>query len=239
MNDDVRPALLARVAGLCYLLVIAGGLFAEVAVRGSLIVPGDPAATVKAIAENETLWRWGLTVHLLYLLPALVVNVLVYELLKSVQATLARLALACALTSVAIEAMSLLQLYVPAAMLQERDTLGEPDEALAYLALRLFPAGFAIALILFAGFCGLVGVLILRSRRVPRVIGALMVTAGVAYVVNTLTFMVAPGMQERLVPLILLPIVVGELSLALWFLIKGDRLSNRQNVPEVVASGAR
>ncbi|MDG4830601.1 DUF4386 domain-containing protein [Solwaraspora sp. WMMD1047] len=239
MNDAVRPALLARIAGLCYLLVIAGGLFAEMAVRGTLVVPGDPAATVEAIAENETLWRWGLAVHLLYLLPALVVNVLVSELFKSVQATLARLALACAVTSVAIEAMSLLQMYVPAAMLRERDALGGPDEALAYLAVRLFSAGFGIALVLFAGFCVLVGVLILGSRRVPRIIGWLMVAAGIAYVVNTLTFVVAPGVQERLVPLILLPSLVGELSLALWFLLRGDRLNDRHDSPEVLTSIAR
>ena len=49
----------ARIAGLCYLMVIAGGLYAEVFVRASLLVPGDAAATARAIAANETLWRWG------------------------------------------------------------------------------------------------------------------------------------------------------------------------------------
>jgi len=48
-------APLARVAGLSYLLVIAGGLFAAVVVRGSLIVPGDAAATAQAITANESL----------------------------------------------------------------------------------------------------------------------------------------------------------------------------------------
>ena len=36
-------------AGLCYLTVIAGGLFAEVVVRQARIVPGDATATARAI----------------------------------------------------------------------------------------------------------------------------------------------------------------------------------------------
>jgi hypothetical protein len=90
----------ARIAGLGYLLVIAGGLFAEGVVRGSLIMPGDAAATAQAIAADESLWRWGLTVHLLYLGAAAVVDVLLYGLLKPVQATLARLALVLAIIDV-------------------------------------------------------------------------------------------------------------------------------------------
>ena len=81
-TQRTRPA---TVAGLCYLAVIAGGLFAEGMVRGSLVVPGDAAATARAILENETLWRLGLAVHLLYLVPALAVNVIVSGLLRSLE----------------------------------------------------------------------------------------------------------------------------------------------------------
>jgi len=41
----------ARVAGLAYLIIIAAGIFAEFFVRGSLIVPGDAAATAGNIAR--------------------------------------------------------------------------------------------------------------------------------------------------------------------------------------------
>ena len=45
----------------------------------------------------------------------------------------------------------------------------------------------------FAGFCVLIGTLILRSRLIPRVIGALMVVAGGCYVVNTLALILSPA----------------------------------------------
>jgi Domain of unknown function (DUF4386) len=215
----------ARIAGLCYLLVIAGGLFAEGFVRGSVIVAGDAAATAQAIAADETLWRWGLAVHLLYLIPAIVVNVIIYGLLKAVEPTLARLALVLSVASVAIEAVSLLHLYVPLAMTEEGGALAALGEgqrqALSYLAIRLFPTGFGLALLFFAGFCVLAGALILRSQLIPRVIGAMMVVAGVCYAVNTLALLLSPALSDLIYPGILLPCLLAELSLALWLVVKG------------------
>jgi hypothetical protein len=219
------PAWKARIAGLSYLAVIVGGLFAEGFVRGSLVVPGDAAATARAIAADEPLWRLGMAVHLLYLPAAVLVNVLIYELLKPVQATLARVALVFALLGVAIEAVSLVQLSVPLAMIDDGGTLAALAEgqrqALAYLATGLFSTGFAVALLVFSGFCTLAGVLIMRSRLLPRLIGALMIAAGACYFVNSLAAIVAPALSNVLFPWILLPSFLGELSLALWLSVKG------------------
>jgi hypothetical protein len=171
----------ARLAGICYLLVIVGGLFAEL-VRS---------------ADSHTLQRFGLAVHLLYLIPALVVNVLVYELLRPVQTTLARLALAFGLASVAIEAMSLPLLVPP-------------------VSGSRYEYGFGVSLAFFAGFCVLVGVLLVRSRTAPRVIGGLMVVAGAGYLINTLALV----LSSSGVPVILVPCLIAELSFALWLTIK-------------------
>jgi hypothetical protein len=182
----------ARLAGVCYLLVIVGGVFAE-GVRSTV---DDPA-------DSPTLWRLALAVHLLYLIPALAVNVLVAELLKPVQPTLARLALAFGLVAVAIEGMSLLLMVVP---------LESPDR----VSVSLFPYGFGLSLAFFAEFCVLVGVLLLRSRTAPRLIGGLMVVAGVCYLINTLAFV----LSSSGVPVILVPCLIAELSFALWLVIK-------------------
>ncbi len=220
-TQRTRPA---TVAGLCYLAVIAGGLFAEGMVRGSLVVPGDAAATARAILENETLWRLGLAVHLLYLVPALAVNVIVSGLFRSIEPTLARLALVFGVSAVTVEAVALVYLYVPLAVIENGGaTLAALQDApaLIYLATRLFATGFGFSLLLFAGFCVLIGALILRSRLVPRVIGAMMILAGICYVVNTVALIVSPGFWKLINPTILLPILLAELSLALWLLLKG------------------
>jgi len=50
---------LARIAGFCYLVVIATGLFSEVFVRQALRVGNDALATAHNIQTNEMLFRWG------------------------------------------------------------------------------------------------------------------------------------------------------------------------------------
>ncbi|MDQ3641883.1 MAG: DUF4386 domain-containing protein [Actinomycetota bacterium] len=63
--------------------------------------------------------------------------------------------------------------------------------------------------------------LILRSRLIPRLIGGMMVVAGACYFVNSMALVVAPALSDLLVPWILLPCLLGELSLALWLVVKG------------------
>src|SRR5256885_14848654 len=71
-NDATSRPRLARIAGALYLIVIAGGLFAGI-IQDSLTVNGNAAATAAAIVAHESLWRWGIAVHLIYLAgPAIV-----------------------------------------------------------------------------------------------------------------------------------------------------------------------
>ena len=228
--DHVPPARQARIAGLCYLLVIAGGVFAALFVREALFVSGDAAATARSIAANESLWRWGIAVHALYLLPGATFGVILYRLFKPVHATLALLALVFALVPVAIEAVLLTALYVPLAMTGEGAPFAALDEgqrhALGYLAVRLFLAGWGFSLLLFSGFCTFIGLLILRSGLVPRVIGALMIAAGAGYFLNSLSAILSPALNAALLPGILLPSFVGEFSLALWLTTKGVKAAD-------------
>jgi hypothetical protein len=218
----------ARIAGGLYLLVIAGGLFAGI-IQDSVSVNGDAAATARAIAARESLWRWGIGVHLIYLaVPATIVNVLLYRIFKPVAPTLALLALAFGIVSQAIEATAVLPLFVPiikpAAALA---ILGEANrQVLNYLALRLSELGFSVALFFFSGFCGAIGAAILRSRLVPTFIGMLMIVVGVCYFISTLSMVVAPTVAHLLSPWIIIPCFVGEACLATWLLVKGTRLTD-------------
>jgi hypothetical protein len=233
---SASPARQARIAGLLYLIVIGGGLFSEGYARGSLFVPGDAAATMQAIQANEGLWRWGLAVHLSYLVLSVLTNLILYGLFKMVHGTLARLALVFSMVGLTIEAVTILHLYVPLALIEEAGavaTLGEGQrQALAYLAIRLFSTGWSFGLLFFAGFCTTIGLLIRRSRLIPHPIGTMMITAGVCYVVNSLVFVVSPALSELIVPWILVPVLIAELSLALWLTTRGVRVEAGDNREE-------
>jgi hypothetical protein len=51
-----------------------------------------------------------------------------------------------------------------------------------------------------------------------------MVVAGACYAVNTLALVLSPALSDLLVPGILVPVLLAELSLALWLTVKGVRV---------------
>lgn len=215
----------ARLAGLLYLLVIIGGLFAEVFVRDRLTVSGDPAATARNILAHPFLFRAGFASELTILLCAIGIAVLLYEILQPVGPTVALLATFFNGVSIAVEAVALLFHYGPLVLLTGH---GAPDtlpiasvQGLAYASLRMQSLAYNVSLTFFAGFCIGIGMLVWRSSFLPRAIGALLVFAGFAYAVNAYAAFLAPPLSQRLLPWILFPPFVGEASLCLWLLVAG------------------
>lgn len=227
MPGTTSATRLARLAGGSYLFVIACGGFTEIVVRQSVLVAGDATATAEALATSLTLWRWGLALHVVYLVLAALTNLLLFEIFKRAQPTVAKFMLVLGLISVAVEASVLAFLYVPLVLVDEERALaalaGEQAQALSYLAIQLFSAAWGFGLVFFAGFCMLLGVLIVRSRLAPRILGTLMVVAGGCYLVNSLVALLDPLLSSRLVPWILLPCLLGELSLAVWLVTGAPR----------------
>jgi flagellar biosynthesis protein FliR len=75
-----------------YLAIIGLGLFGEAAVRGSLVVAGDAAATASNIIASQSLWRTGIATDLLMHVLDVPLIVFFYLLLKPVSYPLALLA---------------------------------------------------------------------------------------------------------------------------------------------------
>jgi len=89
--------------------------------------------------------------------------------------------------------------------------------ALALVFLRLRVAAYHnIGLVFFGLYCLLVGILILRSTFLPRILGVLMVLAGLSYVL-----FLSPPLVRSLQPYILVFPGVGQISLPLWLLVFG------------------
>jgi hypothetical protein len=87
---------------------------------------------------------------------------------------------------------------------------------LTFEALRLQPHGVNIAIV-FAGFyCILIGYLMFKSTFLPRILGVLMVFAGLGW----LTYLSNP-LANYLSPLNLATGLIGELSVFLWLLVMG------------------
>lgn len=219
-----------RLAGLCYLAIIGLGLWSEVFVRGSLVVAGDAAATARNIAAQPQLWRLGLAADLLMQVLDLPVIVVLWRLLRPVNETLALTATGLNLVQTAMLVGNRVQLlaaleFATAPGLGAAFLPGQRD-ALAMLAVQLHGQGFGIGLIFFGFACVIRGALIASSGVAPRLLGGLLVAAGLAYLLNSFALLLAPGLAQRLFPAVMLPVLVGELAFALW-LTAGKHLPPR------------
>lgn len=87
---------------------------------------------------------------------------------------------------------------------------------LALEALRWDPRGIDIAMVLHAVYCGLIGYLTFRSTFLPRILGVLMMFAGLIWMSN-----LAPALVDSLSPYGTIAGLVGEAALMLWLLVFG------------------
>ncbi len=219
------PQLYARLGGVLYLAIILLGLFGEMFVRGTLVVSGDAAATASNISGSNVLWRAGIAGDILMHVCDVPVIVVLYLLLRPVSKSLALLATLMNLVQTAVLAANKLNLLVPIFLQEDAGFLKafSPEQlhALSSVAIKAHGFGFGIGLIFFGFACLVRGYLIFRSGYFPRVLGLLILIAGLCYLTNSFALLLAPSFAAAMFPAILAPAFVGELSLCLWLIIKG------------------
>jgi hypothetical protein len=218
------PRTQARLAGCLYLVIILGGAFAEIAVRARLFAPGDPAATAQNIQAHALLYRSGFVVELFCCACNVPLILLLYRLFKVVDRNVARMMVLFAAIADAIESVSLLAHLAPLILLGEGHdhggwTAGQMNAAID-LSLQLFERGFSVSLVFFGFACLTMANLSLRSKFLPRLIGALLAIEGAGYLINSISLFIAPALQARIFPYFAAT-GVAELALCLWLLVMG------------------
>jgi hypothetical protein len=227
MQDNAVLSLkkFARIAGFLYLVVIAGGLFAEVFVREGLASPDGVLATARNIQSHEMFYRLGFMADLVNFICGLPVILFFYLLFNPGHKRITTLAIFFVIISNAVFAINLLYQLHPLIILGPK---GYPDifqpaqlAALSDMALQIESQGYAIGLVFFGFYCILIGYLIFNTRYLPKVFGILYAIAGLCYIVNSFVMFLSPGFHNPLFPYILFPSFIGELSVCLWLLFAG------------------
>ena len=223
---------LARLAGLCYLIVIATGLFSEVFVRQALRVPNNALATAQNIQTHELLFRWGFVADIINFVVGLPTIIIIYHFFKRVNKLLVQIALAFVIIQTAIIAVNLLNQISPLLILSDESYLNtfQPNQlaTLSLLSLNLQAQGYGIGLVFFGFYCLIIGFLILKSSLLPQLLGVLYATAGLCYLINSFIMFLSKGFENPMFMYLAIPIFIGELSLCLWLLIKGIDTSNHK-----------
>lgn len=224
-NDelDFSPVAYARTAGVLYLVIIAGGIFAEMFVRQRLFVANDAAATAANILSHEQLYRWGFVAQLVPLLCNMFLAVIFYSIFAVVNRRLSLTVAFCSLVGSAVEASSLLAHFAPLTLLKRGAALGVDGQLLqaqAFMAFQLQAVGFSVALTFFGVVCITRGYLIVRSGFFPPFLGVFLAIEGVCYLVNSFGIFLAPRFAAKLFDVLLIS-GLAEVLLCSWLLVRG------------------
>jgi len=215
-----------RFAGLLYVLTSIVGFFAMGYVPGKLIVEGNAAATAGNIAAHEMLFRLGIAGGLIGQAGFIFVAWALYDLLKGVNQRQAALMVILIVVQVPIAFLNELNAIAALVLVRGADFLSIFDkpqrEALAMLFLKLHDHGFNVAEIFWGLWLFPLGLLVYRSRFLPRFLGVWLAIAGFAWVALSLTSLLLPQYQHK-VYTFSQPASIGEIVFMFWLLIKGAK----------------
>jgi hypothetical protein len=176
MTPMVNPG---RFAGLLYVLTSIVGFFAMGYVPGKLIVHGNTVATVNNIAAHEILFRFGIAGQLISQAAFIFVAFALYKLLVGVDRRHASLMVILIVVSVPIAFVNELNSLAALALVLVRgaDFLSRVEkpqrDAFAMLFLNLHGRGLVVAELFWGLWLFPLGLLVYRSRFLPRFFGRL------------------------------------------------------------------
>lgn len=238
---DLSPMVLARTAGVLYLIIFLVAPFAEFFVREALVIPGDPTATAANIRGAEGLFRAGFVSDLVVFVIEVAQAAVLFILFAPVSRPLALVMSFARLAQATILGLNLLNMYTGLQVLTSPEYAtalgGGGAEALAFVFLRAQSFGYELGLMFFALHLFALGYLVYRSGFLPRALGVLLVVSGLGYALNGLAVFLAPGVADVTATAVIVAALIGELPLTVWLLIKGidaDRWYGRSAEPGMV-----
>jgi len=221
----ISNMLLARGAGVLYLILALLSGFAEVYVRSGVRVAGDAAATAENIRASATLFRLGFAADLVHIACLVLLAFTLYALLSPVNAKIAAtfvILIAIAATIMAVNMINHAGALMVATDPTYATALGAvPADALALLFLDLHGRGFAIAQIFFGLWLLPLGYLVYRSGFFPRLLGILLMVGCFGYLAQLVAIYASSDMESGRFLFLSLAAGLAETLFLLWLLVKG------------------
>jgi hypothetical protein len=223
---------LARVAGFLYLILAVTAAYPQMYVRPAVRVAGDATATARNIAINAELFRTAFAIDLVGIVSFVLVALVLYALLKSVDSTPALAMVAFVSVGAAVMAVNMLNhaaalLFATHAVYPA--ALGpQAGDGLAMLALDLHAIGVLTAQIFFGLWLLPLGYLVYRSGGFPRVLGVSLMAGCFFYLAGLLVAFLVPGPGRDLAPMVSMPAGIAELLFAGWLFFRGMKVRERE-----------
>ncbi len=219
----------ARLAGVLYLVGSLFGIVRLLYIPNALIVDGNAAATSNNIAGHELLFRFGIISYLLGSALWIFVTLALYRLFKGVDQRLA--VVMVILGGVVVTPIFFVNAANDAGALlfaRGADFLSVFDkpqrDAFAMLFLNLHHHVDLANEIFWGLWLIPFGLLVYRSRFLPRFLGIWLIAACFGYLAQSFTGLLYPAYEDQVFKLVQ-PLILGEVAIMLWLLSMGAKES--------------
>ena len=214
----------ARLIGAIWLLYFVTSIIGGMLYQGSL-VPGDTAAAFGNLVGHPTQYKagvqLGLFAHALYV----ALTALLCALFARVNLALSLTAAFFSLTGCIVEIFATILQSAPVSFMRDSVLGGvfsaDQVKAVTLTSLKLWGQSYQMSIPMFALFELTLGILIYRSRLVPRVFGVLLMAAGLIW---ALYFW--PPLLTSIRGVALPFAGLAEIAFPVWLLVKGAKVSD-------------
>ena len=208
---------MAHRAGALYFLFSLVAIVREV-IFPKFMTPGDAAATVHNITSAEPMYRLGVGMGFATLVMFIFLVAILHQLLEDADRSIALLMVLLVAVGVAVSVANIVNEMAPLGLLGGASCLSvftRPQlEALALGFLRLHSSGATVATAFWGLWLFPFGILVVKSRCFPRILGILLRIAGFAHVAFSVTSIVLPEYRQA-VSRIVMPLYFGEVPIIL------------------------
>lgn len=215
----------ARLAGVLYLLLAITSIFGLVYVPSKLIVAGDITNTIKNILISQALFRLGIISNLLYLVIFVLLAHAFYNLFKDVNKNISMVMLSLVLVAIPVAFVNELNHFAVLLLLNSQYFLKDLGPAQVEMVVHFFLDLYTQLSFMVMIFWGIwlfpLGILVLKSKFMPKLLGYLLIIGCFGYVISSFTFLFSPSFGKIIFPIITIPSALAEVLLILWLLIKG------------------
>jgi Domain of unknown function (DUF4386) len=223
-------------AGTALLLMSVVAILGNVVVVAGLVTEGDAARTAADITASAGLFRLGIVSLIVVIALDVVVAWALYRVFSPVNASLSLLAAAMRLVYSAVFMVAIGQLLGVSRLLGDdgnRAVLGaEVVQVQAMQGLVAFKDIWYVSQFLFGLHLVLIGYLAYRSGYIPRVLGGLLVIAGLGYATDSLGAVLSENPWTDISAFTFL----GEFLLAIWLVIRARRIAAGAAVLEAASA---
>lgn len=209
---------------LLYPMWVLAGIFSLLYIPSTLIDYKSAEITARNIADNTLLFRLGIAGSIITQLLFVLIPLLLYRLFKDVDEFLASLMVILGWISIPMT------LYNETNSLIALGYLGDPNQMFDFI--QTHSTNMIIPMIFWGLWLFPLGALIIKSNYFPKIIGWLVILAGLGYILGSFASIIFPNANT--VNSVGEALTFGEVIFALWIVIRGVKNQNGISSNELI-----